>query len=144
MKTSEAGYNLIKKWETCVLTPYQDSVGVWTIGYGHTNTATQAMQPITVAQAIVLLKEDIRIVEAFINLWIPGLRQCQFDALVALLFNIGASAKFRKTNLYNLLKKTPDDKHIADEWIEFRNAGGKYLRGLMRRRFDELSLYYSW
>ena len=33
------GYNgtkILKFFEGCKLTAYQDSVGVWTIGYGHT------------------------------------------------------------------------------------------------------------
>jgi lysozyme len=35
-KTSEVGIKLIKNFEGCRLSAYQDSVGVWTIGYGHT------------------------------------------------------------------------------------------------------------
>ena len=37
MKISDNGLNLIKKFEGCRLTAYQDAVGVWTIGYGTTN-----------------------------------------------------------------------------------------------------------
>ena len=36
MNTSEEGISLIKNYEGCELESYQDSVGVWTIGYGHT------------------------------------------------------------------------------------------------------------
>ena len=36
MKTSEVGVELIKEFEGCRQVAYQDSVGVWTIGYGHT------------------------------------------------------------------------------------------------------------
>ena len=32
MKISENGLKLIKKFEGCRLTAYQDAVGVWTIG----------------------------------------------------------------------------------------------------------------
>ena len=39
MKVSDKGLALIKEFEGCKLTAYQDSVGVWTIGYGHTKTA---------------------------------------------------------------------------------------------------------
>lgn len=39
-KTSQAGVNLIKSFEGCRLTAYQDSAGVWTIGYGHTSGLT--------------------------------------------------------------------------------------------------------
>ena len=36
MKISKEGIALIKKFEGLELTAYQDSVGVWTIGWGHT------------------------------------------------------------------------------------------------------------
>ena len=36
MKISKEGIALIKKFEGIELEAYQDSVGVWTIGYGHT------------------------------------------------------------------------------------------------------------
>jgi GH24 family phage-related lysozyme (muramidase) len=36
MRASQTLIDAIKKFESCVLTAYQDSVGVWTIGYGHT------------------------------------------------------------------------------------------------------------
>ncbi len=36
MSISEAGINLIKKWEGFRGTAYLDPVGIWTIGYGHT------------------------------------------------------------------------------------------------------------
>ncbi|MGL4675515.1 MAG: lysozyme, partial [Wohlfahrtiimonas sp.] len=52
MKTGQKGIELIKEFEGCKLKAYQDSVGVWTIGYGHTKnvrkgdviTQTQADQ----------------------------------------------------------------------------------------------------
>ncbi|WP_227274597.1 glycoside hydrolase family protein [Enterococcus faecalis] len=39
MKTGQPGVDLIKEFEGLVLTAYYDSVGVLTIGYGHTNNA---------------------------------------------------------------------------------------------------------
>ena len=143
MKTTRDGFSIIEKWEQFRAEPYQDSVGVWTIGYGHTRTASREMGSVTKGMAITWLRQDVQFVEMYINHNFHDLRQCQFDALVSLLFNIGTK-KFLSTNLAKLLKENPDSKHVADEWIEFRNAGGKYLRGLLRRRLDELSLYYSW
>lgn len=35
MKISNKGLELIKRFEGCRLTAYQDSGGVWMIGYGH-------------------------------------------------------------------------------------------------------------
>lgn len=36
LSISDTGLNLIKRFEGCRLKAYQDSVGVWTIEYGHT------------------------------------------------------------------------------------------------------------
>ena len=49
MKISDNGLNLIKKFEGCRLTAYQDAVGVWTIGYGTTN-AYRAITGTTICQ----------------------------------------------------------------------------------------------
>ena len=143
MKISSQGINLIKKWEQFSAVPYQDSAGVWTIGYGHTRTATRNMTSINQSQAVVLLKQDLMVAETSVDMHFKGLRQCQFDALTSLLFNIGYP-KFTNTKTAELIRTNPDSKYIAGEWIEFRNSGGKYLRGLMRRRIDEIALYYNW
>mgnify|MGYP001040850406 CR=1 FL=1 len=36
LSISNNGLSLIKRFEGCRLTDYQDSIGIWTIGYGHT------------------------------------------------------------------------------------------------------------
>ena len=141
MKTETKGIELIKKWEEFISEPYQDAVGVWTIGFGHTKNVSEHTNPITLDQAIDYLKQDLWFVERFINANFD-LKQCQFDALSSFLFNIGTGIKH--THLFHHLQTNPNSKHVADHWIEFRNAGGKYLRGLLRRRIDELALYYSW
>ena len=41
MNISQEGIALIKKFEGCELEAYQDSVGVWTIGYGHTKSVKE-------------------------------------------------------------------------------------------------------
>ena len=56
MEISEKGLELIKKFEGCRLQAYQDSVGVWTIGYGTTNadkaiTGTTIYQGLRISQA---------------------------------------------------------------------------------------------
>ena len=143
-KTTKAGLDIIKKWETLRLKPYWDNYAKqWVIGYGHTRTAASNMPAITKAQADEMLKGDVYISEMYVQANFPKLRQCQFDAVVSLIYNIKIK-NFKKTKLYKLLKENPDSKHVSGEWIEFRNSGGVYLRGLLRRRLDELNLYYPW
>lgn len=145
MKESINCINLIKKWENLSLIPYQDTKGVWTIGYGHTKGVTQYSTPITESGAVGLLKQDIAEARSSVNsiFAYKSLRQCQYDALVSLIFNIG-SGNFGRSNLIHVILSDKDSKYIADEWVEFRNGGGIYARGLLRRRLEELTLYYSW
>ena len=56
MKISDNGLNLIKKFEGCRLTAYQDAVGVWTIGYGTTN-ADKAITGTTICQGLKITQE---------------------------------------------------------------------------------------
>lgn len=145
MEASINCINLCAGWEDFSSHPYQDSIGIWTQGFGHTEGVNQLSLPITLEQGYVWLKSDILNAEYGVNLFLKGksLRQCQYDALVSLVFNIGIGT-FSKSNLYKQIMKDEDSHVISDEWIEFRNAGGKYHRGLLRRRIDELALYYSW
>ena len=44
MQISKEGICLIKKFEGCELEAYQDAVGVWTIGYGHTKNVQEGQK----------------------------------------------------------------------------------------------------
>ena len=48
---SGRGLALTEQFEGCRLTAYQDQVGVWTIGYGHTGTDVTPGLTITQQQA---------------------------------------------------------------------------------------------
>ena len=59
---SDACVQLIKKFEGLRLTAYQDSVGIWTIGYGTTRINGRGVQPgetCTKEQAEQYLKDDL-------------------------------------------------------------------------------------
>jgi len=144
MRISQTGIDLIKKWEQFKADPYKCSAGKWTIGYGHTATAHAGMPKITLKQADELLKSDIAIKEAEVKKHLKGinLSQNQYDAVISFCFNLGVGA-FISSNAYDRMLLDENSKKIADSWITFRNAGGKYLRGLMKRRIDELALYYK-
>lgn len=141
---SNVCYNLIKSSETFAAKAFKKKGDIWTIGFGHTRTVTANTPDIDMGHALLLLKEDVKIVEAYINYHFDNLKQCQFDALVSLLFNIGGDDKFLNTRTANWLRKDSEDRHVAYNWIEFTLASGKYERGLLIRRIKELALYYSW
>ena len=94
MRTSTAGVAAIRRREGCRLTAYRDTVGVWTIGVGHTGRA--APPPVTpgmcisAAEADAMLAADLLPFEATVERAVNHpLTQNQFDACVSLAFNIG-------------------------------------------------------
>lgn len=146
--TSAVGIALIKNFEGLLLEAYQDVVGVWTIGYGHTHNVKPG-QRITEQQAEQLLKEDLRLFEKGVNRLVAELNieltQCQFDALISFAFNLGLG-NLRKSTLCKklYLMKQHDQKSIlavADEFLKWNKAGGKVLNGLVRRRQAERNLF---
>ena len=56
---SDKGIYAIKKFEGCELIAYQDAVGVWTIGYGHTKGVSEG-DIISSAQAEALLLKELK------------------------------------------------------------------------------------
>lgn len=141
LKTSEAGIKLIKNFEGCRLSAYQDSVGVWTIGYGHTK-GVHPKQSISQTEADRLLKQDLAVFESGVNNLVKvELKQCQFDSLVSFSFNIGIGAFSKSTLLKKLNQK--DYKEAANQFLRWNKAGGKVLAGLTRRREAEKSLFLS-
>lgn len=139
MKTSETGLALIKEFEGCRLDAYLDSVGVWTIGYGHTKTARKGMI-ITQAQAEELLALDVaeHATGVYKALQVK-LEQHQFDAVVSLAFNVGVNA-VRNSTLIKMINRG-DAKIGAAQFDRWNKAGGKVLAGLTRRRAAERKLY---
>src|SRR6185437_6241595 len=97
---SDAGFALTKKFEGLRLTAYQDQVGVWTIGYGHTGPEVHGGLAITEDQADLLLHSDVAAAVACVNRAVTaGISQSQFDALVDFVFNLGCGRLLGSTLL---------------------------------------------
>lgn len=144
MKTNSAGLELIKHFEGCELVAYRDSVGVWTIGYGHTSNAgdpqvTSGLR-ITQEQAETILARDLVKYEAAVERWVKvPLNENEFAALVSFTFNLGEGSLSEST-LLRLLSRGQRSK-AADEFPRWVMAGGKRLEGLVRRRAAERELF---
>lgn len=135
MKTSQAGLEAIKDYEGCELHAYLDSVRVCTIGVGHTR-GVKLGDVITEAQADDFLREDLNDAEDAVNdLVTVELTQNQFDALVSLVFNIGAGAFARSTMLRHL--NAGRYVEAADQFPRWSMAGKHVLPGLVKRRYSE-------
>ena len=144
MRTSDNGINLIKGFEGFRSEPYQDSVGVWTIGYGHTHgrDTWPDSRPITDEEATIYLRGDLAVAEDAVNAYIiVPLNQNQFDALVSFTFNLG-SENLRKSTLRRKLSYS-DYTGAAEEFGKWIYAGGKILTGLVMRRAKEKELFLS-
>lgn len=136
MRIDEKGLNLIKKFEGCKLSAYKDSVGVLTIGYGHTGKDVKTKMTITQDEADELLKKDIHRFEIHVSEYRKKYKwtQNEFNALVSFAFNIG--------NIDQLTKNGKRNKgQIADAILLYTKAGGKTLSGLVKRRKAEYELF---
>ena len=143
MKLSQAGLDLIKRFEGCRLKAYQDAVGIWTIGYGHTGPNVYEGLTITQKQADDILAQDVGRfasgVAANVNV---SITQSEFDALVSFAFNVGLGA-FKTSTLLKLLNDNADRKVVASQFLRWNKADGKVLDGLTKRRNAEKALFLS-
>lgn len=136
MKISQKGIDLIKKYEGCKLAAYKCPAGVWTIGYGHTGNV-QPGQTITQTHAEALLREDLISYELKVSKYSTqyNWNQNEFDALVSFAYNIG--------NIDQLTDRGTRSKAVIAEILLYNKAGGKALKGLIRRREDERALFLT-
>ena len=139
---STKGLALTEQFEGCSLNAYQDQVGVWTIGYGHTGSDVKPGMTITSAQAQALLALDVKSAAACVNNVVAvQLTQQEFDALVDFVFNLGAGA-FRNSTMLRELN-TGDFTGAAAQFDLWDRAGGAVVAGLLRRREGEADLFES-
>lgn len=142
---TERCIELIKRFEGFSPKPYLCPAGYWTIGYGHVITAQDKdnyRDPITEAEAEALLKKDVfKAEKAVLRLIKVPLTDGQFDALVDFVFNLGGGALQRSTLRAKLNRGEYLD--AADEFLKWVWAGGRKLKGLVRRRIAERELFLS-
>jgi lysozyme len=140
MRASQKLIDHIKKSESCLLQAYQDTVGVWTIGYGHTQGVKKG-DKITLFQAEQLLKEDLRKFEDEANkVKRIGDSQGKFDAVVDFMFNCGIG-NFNKSTLKQYIESGRKTYEIQQQFLRWVNAGGKFLGGLYTRRIWEANRF---
>jgi lysozyme len=143
---NDAGLDLIKEFEGCVLTAYQDVAGIWTIGYGHTASVTAGMT-FTQDQADQALKSDLLGAETAVNRDVSGVATSdnQFAAMVSLCYNIG-SANFASSSVLKE-HRTGDTQKAADAFLLWNKAtiDGvlQVVAGLTRRRNAERTFYLT-
>ena len=138
-KMQTVNYEIIKQFEGLRLEAYKCPADVWTIGYGHTNKVKSG-DAITEGEADILLALDVQEAERAVSSYVDvDINQNQFDALVSFVYNLGAG-NFKSSTL---LKKLNQGDYLgaANEFHRWNKAGGKVLRGLVRRREAEANLF---
>ena len=139
--TSPSGIAELAGSEGIVLSPYRDSVGVWTFGVGHTKSAGSPnprsfplgrKQPLSLA--LEVFRQDLKRFEDRVNraVTVP-IAQHQFDALVSFDFNTGGIHRARLTRLLNDGKVAEaaeafDGWHRPPEIIPRRNNEKRLFR----------------
>lgn len=131
------------KYEGLKLQAYKCPAGVWTIGGGITvypdGNPVKEGDIITKEYAEAIQNDYfIRHVDPIIMGMKKKFTSRQKEALESLIFNIGGSA-FKKSSLYTAIVND-DIKGIFKNW-DWIGAGGKVLKGLAKRRAEELSWF---
>lgn len=145
------GIQLIREFEGCarvrtdgLVEAYPDpgtGGAPWTIGWGATGKDIGPGTVWTQAQCDERLTADIARHAAEVASLIErsATSQAQFDALASFHFNTGALGRS------TLLKRhlAGDTDAAANEFARWNRAGGRVLKGLVRRRNAEAQLYRS-
>ena len=138
---TQNGLDLIKRFEGFSRTVYFCPAGYPTIGYGHVVKDDEDFSAgIDETKGEELLRQDAQIAErAVLRLINVPLTDGQFDALVSFTYNLGGGALQRST----LRRKINREEHaeVPEQFMRWVWAGGRKLKGLIRRREAEVKLY---
>jgi len=140
MRTSTEGLIALIGHEGIVQTRYRDSVGVWTIGVGHTKAAG-GLDPatftgkLTLQQVMDLLRADIAKYEADVMRAVKvPLKQHEFDALVSFHFNTGGIGRAHLTKSLN----AGDTRKAAEQFMHWVTP-----KEITARRMAERDLFLT-
>lgn len=140
---------LIARWEGLhevrsdgLVYPYEDLVGVPTIGYGFIDPTILAAAPLTVEGCELILEHEVARYRSGVIRLSPVLalegNDDRLAAITSFAYNLGLGAYQRSTLRRRVNAQRWDDaKCEIRRWIY---AGGKPIRGLRLRREEEASL----
>lgn len=140
-RTSIDGMIAILTSEAVVLSAYDDGVGVWTIGVGHTAKAGQPHPKpglkLTLRQALMLFTQDLRKFETGVmKAFTTPLQQHEFDGFVSFHFNTGQAERGTVDDKWDAGNKTGAMKTL----LSYNKGGGKVMDGLKTRRAEEKAM----
>ena len=139
---------LIAKFEGLRLKAYQDTGGIWTIGYGSTKDPFSGVpvkegQTISKATALSWLQKEIEQRQVAIRKLVKvPITSNQLAALTSLAYNIGLGS-FQRSTLLRLLNAKAPIQDVADQFLRWNKVNGQIVKGLTNRRILERELYLS-
>ncbi len=145
LTVSNEGLALIKKYEGYKTTPYRCPAGLYTVGYGHVignglQLPDEWNRTFSLGEIDELLRTDLaRFERGVLRYCTVYLTQSQFDSLVSFSFNLGLGVLQRSTLRQKLNRG--DYAVASKEFLRYTRAGGKVLKGLVRRRTEEYNLF---
>lgn len=131
----------IAGWEGMRCEAYQDAIGIWTIGCGHTKDVKPG-DVVTRAEAMMMLVEDLtETIDGLApHVHVP-VTEGQFIALTSLAFNVGVEGLLGGCPKLMAALNAQEWKACAKEFLDIDKAGGERLPGLTRRRREEAELF---
>lgn len=121
------------------LKAYKCPAGVWTIGYGHTGKVKEGDLITAETAEKLLLKDVLKFEKGVTKLLKVEVTDNQFNALVSFAFNLGLN-NLKNSTLLRMINA--GDANIAGpQFLRWVYAGGKKLKGLIRRRKEEKGLF---
>lgn len=139
---------VIAKFEGLKLRAYQDSAGIWTIGYGTTINPDTGIpikegDTITRKKALDWLNINTANVKSTIKKLVKvPVNDRELSALTSLAYNIGTGA-FGRSTLLRLLNSGAKRTDVADQFLRWDKVKGKVVKGLTLRRQLERDLFLS-
>jgi lysozyme len=139
---------IIADFEGLKLKAYQDSAGIWTIGYGNTRNPYTGLpikkgDTITKKEALDWLNFTTAGVQTQVKKFIKvPVNDRQLAALTSLAYNIGNGA-FSRSTLLRLLNSGADKETVAAQFIRWNKVKGIVVPGLTRRRKLEADLFLT-
>lgn len=143
MKTNDAGIELIKRYESCLLKAYKlKGEKYYTIGYGHSfDSSVNANTVWTQKQCDAQLRKDLEKFEKYVNnialCKFPKLNENQFSALVSYTYNRGPGG------LKELIDNSDSIEELSKNIVKYWGSATRYKTGLVNRRKAEKALFDS-
>ncbi len=137
-------FELIKKFEGCILTTYLDAVGVPTIGYGSTGMDVVPGLTWTHEEAEERMIEDAMKFARKVYRDCPDLGVNAVCALASFSYNVGIgaylSSTLRRKIKAGAMHSASGREELRVQMLRWNKAGGRILNGLTRRRAVEAEL----